>query len=788
MKDDDSKDIIVRHSFRCLTPVSLENAEGSFNRVEDAKPLTQHQSVLVLKHDDGRPVVGDSVEEKPKLNVKDELKTDFSESKEDDANLNPQCVLYGVSVGSYDDKWDDDKDDKWDGDDATMHLNTANSSSLMLDMQGGISAGLKPGSDATTDSNTANRFEVRDATKAECAPYSLDVPIPVSCSPLEIAVNALKDDPVDTAPGSIGPPNTQTVATGAPEDADPIKPDSDGTIVNPIQNLNMTTEQKVKEATKAEEAASSMGIPLPSQCFPGMAWKGDAIEIEFGSIVVMEFKSRVADELNIPETELEMRESLDAGLAMHNPESLVNNGPENIINSQALTPSPTSRRWLMDGLAVPTLQSLGIQRRRESEEAQVIIIPHAPRPARSRCLMDGLVVPTLQSVGIKRRRETNAPEDAIVPETPLSEAPRPAKRRCLMDGLVVPTLQSVGIRIHRELVPAGRRCLMDAVIVPTLRSLGVERLREIGEVNSIKRPQRSERLGAGILRARLISPGIRTEPYPIDLDARVRDVSVRRDFMGAHYGGNSYAVFPTIGEDKYTKTGHRYFMYPNLVQNPDAPAIPGSHGLFLAAIGRSAKESTVEWTSGTYKVLTRLGTHDNLYMGDYVIKPAESLTLAEWTAQPQAMRYRWCSKLAEKDWGRITRTRIALRRQLGRNPTLGEVDTAIGQDQEFKNITSNDISQAFDSGDERLAVWIMECVGYDEQFQRDLVRQITGWVPPPPRRSSRRRRATFTPKSTKTRTASAVEGKKRKPATSTRKGVPSKPKRLATVESEDESD
>ncbi|KAJ7983036.1 hypothetical protein DFH06DRAFT_714595 [Mycena polygramma] len=773
MKDDDSKDIIVRHSFRCLTPVSLENAEGSFNRVEDAKPLTQHQSVLVLKHDDGRPVVGDSVEEKPKLNVKDELKTNFSGSKEDDANLNPQCVLYGVSVGSYDDKWDDDKDDKWDGDDATMHLNTANSSSLMLDMQGGISAGFKPGSDATTDSNAATRFEVKDATKAESAPYSLDVPIPaLSCSPLELAVSALKDDLVETAPGLIGLTNAQTVGTGAPEDDTLFKPDSDRTIVNPIRNLNMKTELKVQEATKAEEAASSMDIPLPSQCFPGIAGKGDTIETRFGLIVDMEFKSCVSNELNIPETETEMRESLDAGPAMHNSESLVKNGPE---IPQAL--SSTSRRWLMDGLAVPTLQSLGIQRRRENKEAEAL------RPATRRCLMDGLIVPTLQSVGIKRRRETNALEDAIVPE-----ALRPAKRRCLMDGLVVPTLQSVGIKLHRELVPGGRRCLMDAVIVPTLRSLGVERLQEVGEVNSTKRPQRSERLGAGVLRARLISAGIGTEPYPINLDARFRDVSVRRDFMGAHYGGNSYAVFPAIAEDKYTKTGHRYFMYPNLVQNPDAPAIPGSHGLFLAAIGRSAKESTVEWTSGTYKVLTRLGTRDNLYMGDYVIKPAESLTLAEWTAQPQAMRYRWCSKLAEKDWGRITRTRIALRRQLGRNPTVSEVDASIEKDQEFKNITSNDISQAFDSGDERLAVWIMECVGYDEQFQRDLVRQITGWVPPPPRRSSRRRRATFAPKSTKTRTASAAERKKRKPATSTRKGVPFKPKRMATVESEDESD
>ncbi|KAJ6465958.1 hypothetical protein C8R47DRAFT_46118 [Mycena vitilis] len=527
----------------------------------------------------------------------------------------------------------------------------------------------------------------------------------------------------------------------------------------------MTTESQIEKAMKAEGVTSLMDIPMASLCFPGIARKGATIEGSFDLIVDMEFNSCVSNKMNIPETYSEICESLDAGLAMHNPE--LGNGIGALIIPQAL--SSTGRRWLMDGLAVPTLQSLGIQRRRESKEAE------APRPARKRCLMDGLSVPTLQSVGIKRRRETNPGN------------PRPAKRRCLMDGLVVPTLQSVGLKLHRESVPAGRRRSMDAVIVPTLRSLGLERLQEIGEASSTRRPQRSERLGAGILRARLISAGIGTQPYAIDLDARIRDVSVRRDFMGAHYGGNSYTVFPSIAEDKYKKTGHRYFMYPNLVQNPDAPAIPGSHGLFLSAIGRSAKDSTVEWTSETYKVLTRRGTHDNLYMGDYVIKPAESLTLAEWAEKPQAMRYRWCSKLAEKDWGRITRTRIALRRQLGRNPTAREVDGAIEKDQEFKNITSNDISQAFDSGDERLAVWIMECVGYDEQFQRDLARKITGWVPPT-RRTRRRGRAISTPKATKTRTVSAVEGRKPKSTASSRRGVPSNPKRLATVESEDESD
>jgi hypothetical protein len=107
--------------------------------------------------------------------------------------------------------------------------------------------------------------------------------------------------------------------------------------------------------------------------------------------------------------------------------------------------------------------------------------------------------------------------------------------------------------------------------------------------------------------------------------------------MRLHYGGNGQAAFPAIAEKWYTKTGHRYFMYPNLVQNPDAPMIPGAPGLFLDAAGRSARECDLEWTTRTYKVLTRLGTNDNLYMGEYVIQPANLLTRAEWRAQTPAV-------------------------------------------------------------------------------------------------------------------------------------------------------
>jgi hypothetical protein len=75
---------------------------------------------------------------------------------------------------------------------------------------------------------------------------------------------------------------------------------------------------------------------------------------------------------------------------------------------------------------------------------------------------------------------------------------------------------------------------------------------------------------------------------------------------------------------------------------------------------------------------------------------------------------------------------------------------------------------------QQLAVWTMKCVGYDQQFQRDLVRQITGWVPPRPK--GRTGKSTSKSKPQITAAKKAVSTRRKKP----------EPKRALTVESEDE--
>ncbi|KAJ7174450.1 hypothetical protein C8R46DRAFT_90093 [Mycena filopes] len=343
----------------------------------------------------------------------------------------------------------------------------------------------------------------------------------------------------------------------------------------------------------------------------------------------------------------------------------------------------------------------------------------------------------------------------------------------VVDTATAPLVKKEPQEISVPTASRKRRYFMDYVFLQTLDSISSKRRRVMKDESpikpkKIKKIERSAGLGEGTLQKRLTSAGISLEPRSITLSADTRYVSTRRDFMSITFGGNRQSTFPSIARESYTRTGHRYLMYPSLVQNPDAPMIPGAPGLFLNASGWPARESNAKWANGTYnlKVLTRLAAHDFLYMGEYAIRPSDSLTQAEWNLQPQNMRTRWCSKLAKKDWGRMTRCRITLRARHERNPTRKEVEKAMKTKRKFSHITADDIAKAFNSGEERLAVWTMKCVGYDEQFQRDIVRQMTGWVPPPPK------------------TPQAKKAKKTTPAK--KKQVKGRGKR-AVVESENES-
>jgi len=116
--------------------------------------------------------------------------------------------------------------------------------------------------------------------------------------------------------------------------------------------------------------------------------------------------------------------------------------------------------------------------------------------------------------------------------------------------------------------------------------------------------------------------------YVINLPLAEINQMVSRRFMSAIYGGSMQATFPQIGEAKLAEHGMNDFMYLHMDYQPYAPQTPGGCGLYF-----STDEDSESW-EGVMRVLTRdLNIAMWQYMGQYEVKVAASLEVAEWLQQ-----------------------------------------------------------------------------------------------------------------------------------------------------------
>ncbi|KAF8553940.1 hypothetical protein OG21DRAFT_1164436 [Imleria badia] len=204
-------------------------------------------------------------------------------------------------------------------------------------------------------------------------------------------------------------------------------------------------------------------------------------------------------------------------------------------------------------------------------------------------------------------------------------------------------------------------------------------------------------------------------PYNVGLDPAIRDVTTSRIFTSKQWGGNTQSTFPSIRPDMLARHGLNDFMYLNLFFNPHAPQWPGAPGLFF--------DPGVDWEAherpGIWRVLVRLKSNYWLYVGQYQCTPALSLSIEEWKSQAPKVKQTWSNKASTRGWAREVRARIVLRKRLGRNPTAKELQDAMNSNEKF-HATPEELHRAFDEGHAFLQSWCMRCVGYDENFQREI--------------------------------------------------------------------
>ena len=75
------------------------------------------------------------------------------------------------------------------------------------------------------------------------------------------------------------------------------------------------------------------------------------------------------------------------------------------------------------------------------------------------------------------------------------------------------------------------------------------------------------------------------------------------------------------------------------------------------------------------------------------------------------MKNTWAKEIWRKGWGWRVRVRVTLRKRLGRNPTYRELQKACEEDNNYQDITSEDIRIAYDLGEEVSP--LLSCIAFD---------------------------------------------------------------------------
>ncbi|KAI0751824.1 hypothetical protein C8Q80DRAFT_1218424 [Daedaleopsis nitida] len=204
------------------------------------------------------------------------------------------------------------------------------------------------------------------------------------------------------------------------------------------------------------------------------------------------------------------------------------------------------------------------------------------------------------------------------------------------------------------------------------------------------------------------------------LPQKERSVTVSRDQLSHRFGGNTMDTFPRPSARHIAAHGRANFMCINLLWNPHGPQVPGHGGLFFEATMWPGDA----WTANpkhmdVQTLFVRIAQGQWLYLGEYELQFSRSLTSERWRDLHESVRDTWVREIHGRKWGRTVRARVHLRQALARSPTRDEVEDAPGL---FKNITEGDIRAALESGDESIRAWSMKCIGYDENFQRELIK------------------------------------------------------------------
>ncbi|KAI0368405.1 hypothetical protein BV20DRAFT_998653, partial [Pilatotrama ljubarskyi] len=204
--------------------------------------------------------------------------------------------------------------------------------------------------------------------------------------------------------------------------------------------------------------------------------------------------------------------------------------------------------------------------------------------------------------------------------------------------------------------------------------------------------------------------------YPIPVPPEIANYPLRRDYISNLYGGNIQETAPRPRKDLLEWHGLDDWFFLSLDYNPHAPQKPGFSGLFF---GGNHSGVHVERT------FVRMAPGRWVYMGQYRVEPGKALSREAWHTLTPNVRRTWAKGILGKEWGVDRCINIWLKRgkEIDWEPSQDEWEDAALRIKEIRNaLSEDDVIGAFDRGTEVLWTRRMTCVGYDEEFQRVLVR------------------------------------------------------------------
>ncbi|KAJ4493772.1 hypothetical protein C8J55DRAFT_555192 [Lentinula edodes] len=224
------------------------------------------------------------------------------------------------------------------------------------------------------------------------------------------------------------------------------------------------------------------------------------------------------------------------------------------------------------------------------------------------------------------------------------------------------------------------------------------------------------------------------KPYAVTIAELERSVTVSREFMNSVFGGGTRKSFVKVRLEKFKEHGYNDFAYLTTEVDSLAPSLAGQPGLFFSTREAFDHEYTPVWMKEPYifRVFTRLESSRWLYQGQYKFAHCKTLTAKEWGEQGEKVQNTWAQNIAQYRWGADVRGRIAYREQSGRDPSAAQlkemlVEEATKKTVAFPYITKEKVLSAFQKGKEHMVIWKMECVGYDEGFQRRIAAEFRAW-------------------------------------------------------------